>query len=272
MSNNSAMAENPDQRSVLPAFSRDALDELYHRVNRPERIHPDPLEFLHLYSTPADIEIAGLIASSMAYGRVAQILKNVRRVLDALGDSPSDHIARASNRQLRGELDGIKHRFTTGRHIADMLALASDACAKYGSLKACFLKHFSAADDTVLSAVEGFIEDINPANGECFYLLPSPCRGSACKRMNLFLRWMARKDSIDPGVWSREVPPAKLVIPLDTHMHRIGLHYGLTKRKQADLKTALEITEGFRAISPDDPVKYDFSLTRFGILKNKEPL
>ena len=99
-------------------------------------------------------------------------------------------------------------------------------------------------------------------------LLPSPSAGSACKRLNLFLRWMVRQDNVDPGGWD-SVSPAKLIIPLDTHMHRIGRRLGLTPRRQADLRTAIEITEGFRGICPSDPVRYDFALTRLGIRRDE---
>jgi uncharacterized protein (TIGR02757 family) len=99
--------------------------------------------------------------------------------------------------------------------------------------------------------------------------VPSPVGGSACKRLNLFLRWMVRQDGVDPGGWDN-VPQSKLIVPVDTHMHRICLRLGLTTRKQANMATALEITEGFRALAPDDPVRYDFSLTRLGIRRDAD--
>ena len=95
-------------------------------------------------------------------------------------------------------------------------------------------------------------------------LLPDPDRGSACKRLHLFLKWMVRVDAVDPGGWT-VLPPSALVVPVDTHMHRIGLALGLTERGQADIRTALEMTEAFSLVRPDDPVRYDFALTRFGI-------
>ncbi|MFC1474950.1 TIGR02757 family protein, partial [bacterium] len=112
-----------------------------------------------------------------------------------------------------------------------------------------------------------FVDEIMRGGNRSCYLTPAPRRGSACKRMNLFLRWMVRRDDVDPGPWT-DVPASKLVVPLDTHMHRISSGMGLTSRKQADLKTAIEITDAFRAISPEDPVRYDFALTRLGILGN----
>ena len=101
--------------------------------------------------------------------------------------------------------------------------------------------------------------------------MPSHTGGSAFKRLNLFLRWMIRDDRVDPGGW-KGITASKLIIPLDTHMHRISLHLGLTERKQADMKTAVEVTESFKNIEKKDPIRYDFSLTRIGINKFSEEL
>lgn len=122
-----------------------------------------------------------------------------------------------------------------------------------------------AGDETVLDALSKFAGELSRRAGGCRRgLVPSPCKGSACKRLNLFMRWMVRRDEVDPGGWSG-VPPSKLVVPLDTHMFRICSTMGLTRRKQADLRTAREITDRFREIAPGDPVRYDFALTRLGM-------
>ncbi len=139
---------------------------------------------------------------------------------------------------------------------------------RYDSLRACFVAGFKPSDATVIPALEAFVEAVGKESGRARnYLLPSPSLGSACKRLNLFLRWMVRKDDVDPGVWA-PLPSSKLVVPLDTHMHRLGLGLGLTARRQGNLRTALEITDGFREIRPDDPVRYDFSLTRMSMRKD----
>ena len=110
-----------------------------------------------------------------------------------------------------------------------------------------------------------FVKRLNAfTSGKRKHVLACPDKGSACKRLNLFLRWMVREDNVDPGGWN-QVPASMLIIPLDTHMHRIGHSFQLTSRKQADMRTALEITKAFREMSPQDPVRYDFSLTRLGI-------
>jgi len=129
------------------------------------------------------------------------------------------------------------------------------------------MAHFRPEDDTVIPALEGFAKAFFPSGSP--FLIPAPSKGSACKRLNLFLRWMVRQDEVDPGGWDL-IPPSKLVVPLDTHMHRIGLLLSFTNRKQADLQTALEITDAFRKVAPHDPVKYDFVLTRLGIWSDRK--
>ncbi len=113
------------------------------------------------------------------------------------------------------------------------------------------------------------VSSMKMLGSESGHLLPLPSRGSACKRLHLFMRWMVRNDDVDPGGWNM-IPSSELIVPVDVHMHRIGIQLGFTSRKAADAKTAKEITEGFRVVSSDDPVKYDFALTREGIQKITE--
>ncbi len=249
---------------------RDMLEELYARFNRREYVHPDPLEFLYSYEHPRDREIVGLLASSLAYGRVAQILKSVESVLRPMGSSPADFVLTASSAGVARAFRGFKHRFTTGDEIALLLGRVKKILHKYGSLEASFTAHLKQDAITVLPALAGFAEELG-CGADCGSMfLPSPSRGSACKRLNLFLRWMVRRDDVDLGVWRNGISPAKLIVPLDIHMHRISLGMGLTERKQADMQTALEVTAAFRSIRPGDPVRYDFSLTRLGILNGIE--
>jgi uncharacterized protein (TIGR02757 family) len=254
----------------FPSFSRDALDELYDRYNRREFVHPDPLEFLYNYEDLRDRELVGLVASSLAYGRVNQILKSVSTVLERLGPSPSRFLERSSPSTLHEAFRGFKHRFTTGDELADLLSGARRIVLEYGSMEDCFAAGMGREDSTVLPALTRFVKELTgcrDASG-CMFL-PSPLRGSACKRLNLFLRWMVRRDDVDPGGWS-SIAPSKLIVPLDTHMFRIGSSMNLTQRKQADMRTALEITSGFQTIVSSDPVKYDFSLTRLGIRRGMD--
>jgi len=247
------------------------LEELYARLNRREYVSPDPLQFLYDYKDPLDREIVGLIASSLAYGRVSQIIASVSNVLDRM-TRPRKFIERASRKKLEGAFTGFKHRFTTGQEIAAMLQGAKCAIERHGSLGMCFASGMDEGDETIMPALGRFISELNEGTGgKAPSLLPDPSRGSACKRFNMYLRWMVRSDEVDPGGW-KGICPSKLVVPLDTHMYNICSRMGLTRRKAADLKTALEITAAFRDISPEDPVRYDFAITRLGIRDDMDPL
>ncbi len=256
------------QRERIPSPGmRVFIQEIYERYHRAEFISPDPLEVLYFYEDPLDREVVGLIASSLAYGRVPQILKSVGNVLKAMGPSPRGFLEDASEASLREAFRGFKHRFTTDAELVDLLLGIQGAVRKYGSLQACFLAGFNLNDETVLPALSGFVREIGKRSGREYTSLVSiPEKKSACKRLNLFLRWMVRSDEIDPGCWTG-VSPAKLIIPLDTHMFRICTGLGMTSRSQADMRTAQEITAWFRKINGKDPVRYDFSLTRLGIRK-----
>lgn len=252
-------------------LSQEILEELYSQYNRAELIHPDPLEFVYEYDSPEDRELAGLIAAVLAYGNVKQILKSVNNALSRMGSSPRDFIEAIPAGGFSGYFDGFKHRFTTGEQLAALLEGVKNVVARHGSLRDSFETHISPEDDTYMPALTDWTEEIlSDFDDNCSYLLPSPARGSACKRSNLYLKWMIRKDDVDPGVWEG-LSPAKLVVPIDRHMHRISQSIGLTERKQADMKTALEVTEGFRAFSPEDPTRYDFAITRLGIRDDCDP-
>lgn len=237
------------------------LEPIYARYNKREFVHPDPLEFLYKYREVEDRELAALVASSLAYGRVASILKSVSSVLRQMGDSPRDFVVSAASSQMTKSLGGFRHRFATGEHVVSMLNGARKLIEEYGTLNAAFVAMCSESDATVIPALTRFVDSLSSADA---HLVPDPARGSACKRLNLFLRWMVRKDQVDPGGWTG-IQPSRLVVPLDTHMARIGVLLGLTSRRTASLKMAMEITAGFRRICPEDPVKYDFALTRYGI-------
>ncbi|MBN2061397.1 MAG: TIGR02757 family protein [Deltaproteobacteria bacterium] len=245
------------------------LEKIYGFYNTRKWVHPDPLEFLYLYPDPRDMEIVGLIASSLAYGRVAQILKSVSSVLSHMGESPSEYLKKIHKRSLYAALGGFKHRFTNSENIVSMLLGIKNVIKKYGSLHSCFMEGMKANDVTIIPALSFLVKELRLSAESCpGCLLPFPGNGSACKKLNLFLRWMVRKDEVDPGCWEG-ISPSMLIVPLDTHMHRVSLKLGLTERKSGDIRTALEITEGFKKIAPEDPVKYDFALTRPGIRKDR---
>ncbi|MFO7870019.1 MAG: TIGR02757 family protein [Kiritimatiellia bacterium] len=242
------------------------LERIYRKYNRRKYVIPDPLQFLYAYSEVRDREIAALIASSLAYGRVTQIVNSVQKALAVAGPSPRKFIEETAPREIDRRLAHFTHRFTTGVHLAGMLKRVRKVLRRYGSLNRCFLEGLDTSEETVLPALAEFVRRLDCRDN---YLLPDPRRGSACKRLNLFLRWMVRKDTVDPGGW-RGVPAAMLIVPLDTHMAAKGRELEITDRKAPDIKMALEMTAFFRSLCPGDPVKYDFALTRPGIRRESE--
>lgn len=240
------------------------FDKLYLQYNHRKYVHPDPLEFLFSYEKIRDREIVGLIASALAYGRVAQILKSVANVLDRMTPSPYLFLQNSDYEFIYNEFKWFRHRFAGGKDLAALLIGIKNIIEKFGSLYHCFISKLSEKDENIIRAMGYFSHHLAGHKNKPGHLVALPEKGSACKRMNLFLRWMVRKDRVDPGGWDN-IPPSKLIIPIDTHMHKIALALKFTQRKQANMAAATEITRRFKAMVPDDPVKYDFVLTRFGI-------
>jgi uncharacterized protein (TIGR02757 family) len=223
------------------------------------------LEFLYAYPNLADREIVGFIAASLAYGRVKQILRSVATVLETIGESPRQYLDNVSTGSLKRAFRGFKHRFTTEEELISLLRGMRRVFSRYGTLEACFMSAYEENAEDVLPGLSYLVDQLSiPTESQYNTLLPSPEKGSACKRLNLFLRWMVRKDRVDPGGW-QQICPSKLIVPLDTHMHRIAIRLGMTSRKSPGMCTAIEVTKAFRGIDHADPVRYDFPLTRLGI-------
>lgn len=254
---------SPARRRRLETL-RPALEQLYAHYNQRQFVDPDPLAPLYRYPDPRDQEVVGLITASLAFGNVKQILKSIGVVLAVLPE-PAAMLPGLSESALRARLEGFRHRYVTGREMAALLAGAAEALRVHGSLGDCFAAGDDPEASTLLPGLIRFVEFLRGAGGlEKNYLLPDPALGSACKRWFMLLRWMVRVDNVDLGHW-KALGASRLIIPVDTHMHRVARGLGLTRRKNADLKTALEITRAFHAICPEDPVRYDFCLTRLGI-------
>jgi uncharacterized protein (TIGR02757 family) len=252
------------------------LDKLYARYNHRNFVPPDPLQFLYRYSDRRDVEIVAFLASSLAYGRVRQIERSLTQLFDRMDNAPYEFTSRFDSRG-RARLRSFKHRFTTGDDVSDLLGLFRRAFDDFGSLEALFLRGYRQEQATVLPALSAFCDSLcrmdTDRHGRARtstglnYLLASPSRGSASKRLNLFLRWMVRRDEVDVGLW-KSVDKAKLVVPLDVHMGRLCRILGFHDSQAASQATALKITEAFAAIEPADPAKYDFALSRIGILED----
>jgi uncharacterized protein (TIGR02757 family) len=254
---------------------KDVLERLYYKYSRRELIKPDPLQFVYKYSNQADKEIAGLLSAVLAYGRVEQIQNSLTKLFSIIGESPLTFVSDFGPAHRR-RLHRFKHRFTTGDDISDLLMLLKKILEQSGSIENYFLIGYSKTDKNIIPALSNFCDSLlgkytarhggHLSNG-LKYLLASPTRGSACKRLNLFLRWMVRDDAVDAGLW-KSVDKAKLVVPIDVHMGRLCRILGFHDNKTVSMKTALKITGKFAEIEPNDPVKYDFSLSRVGIVEN----
>lgn len=260
---------------------KDKLDALYKNYGR-DYIYSDPVKFVHRFNGKRDREIAGLISSCLAYGNVRQIFKSIEKIFVLVGNEPYKFVINFDPETGSKLFNSFVHRFTRGSDISLLFYFLKQIYTKYPSLEAFFLENYHNNDKTIEKGLTLFSSRILkldcspwynsglPKDAGIRYLVSSPENKSACKRMNLFLRWMVRKnDGVDFGIWEN-VDPSKLVLPLDTHTSRISRYIRLTNRKSADWKTALEITENLKKLDPDDPIKYDFALSRLGILDKCE--
>ena len=244
------------------------LDRLVATMDQAARREADPVGFVHRYRDPADQEVVGLVAAGLAFGNVVAVRRSVQRVLDTLGPSPARAVEGRSFAQLRRPLEGFVHRVWKGAHVAAMLANAGALRRAHGSLGERLAAHVEAASG-LREGLARLADELRGPNADraLRHLVPDPRAGSACKRLLLYLRWMVRPaDGVDLGLWPLD--PSCLLIPLDTHIHRIGTNLGLTDRKDASWRTAEEITAALRAIDPDDPVRYDFALCHLGVSRD----
>lgn len=249
-------------RPLRQEVLRERLDHLVATFDV-RTISPDPLEVVLRYSAREDQEIAGLLAAAFAYGRAEIVVANVGRLLDAMTPSPFAYLSRFDPVEGAKRFAGFSHRFQKTPQLLDLLTCLALAIRTHGSIGDLFQACYDDRDADIGPSLTRFVETLAPSG--VHFLLTSPADGSACKRMNLFLRWMVRRTSPDLGIWTF-VDPAKLVVPLDTHVHRIATFLGLSRRRTPDWKAAREVTDGLAAFDPADPVRYDFAICRLGIL------
>jgi uncharacterized protein (TIGR02757 family) len=239
-------------------------------------IEPDPLQLVRRYDDPLDAEVAGLLAAAFAYGRAEVVVANIGAVLAKMRPSPYANLAAFDRGEATRRFAGFSHRFHKTRELVALLERIANVIASHGSLGALFRECYDAEDEDIGPTLARFVAVLRNGGqapspvrtGEApvlHYLLSSPDDGSACKRMNLYLRWMVRRTSPDLGLWTF-VDPSKLIMPVDTHIHRIATFLGLNDRKSADWKSARTITDRLAVFDKADPVRYDFALCRLGIL------
>jgi uncharacterized protein (TIGR02757 family) len=276
----------------LPAATlRTLLEALHAEYHRPQWLDSDPLGIVRTYDEPADREVVALIAASFAFGNVKAIRSALTAILAPLGQHPAAAIADRQPADWSRQYPAFLYRWVRAQDLRLYLCWLGETLRRHQSLGNLWCALDQPAEPTTLPTLARWIEAITDmptgrlrprrrqlrrATGECsllpsgaHLLLTSPAGRSGCKRMNLFLRWVCRPDDgIDLGLWP--VSPARLVIPVDTHVLQAARLLGLTRRTTADLRTALEITEALRAVAPNDPTRFDFALVRPGILRLRD--
>ncbi|HYN09382.1 MAG TPA: TIGR02757 family protein [Vicinamibacterales bacterium] len=252
-----------------------ALDRLYDSFNAPDSA-VDPIQIVRRYPRVDDREIVAFIAAGLAFGRVASVMTSVEAVCRVLGPSPAEFLREFDPARDGAPLLPLVHRWTKGRDFVALLWILKGLIAEHGSIERAFASGLTSQATDVGEALESLAArarsvPLGPAYGRVprqpgvFYFFARPSTGAACKRLNLFLRWMVRTDAVDPGGWTL-VAPRQLVVPLDTHTIRTGRCLRLTRRSTPGWLMASDITASLRALDPDDPVRYDFALCHLSMM------
>jgi uncharacterized protein (TIGR02757 family) len=252
------------------------LEELYQAYNR-EDSASDPVQIVRRYTTRADQEVVGFCAAALAFGRVQSVLNTVDTLARALGPAPADFVRRFDPKAPHPEVRAMVHRWTRGVDIVALLWLLRQMIDRSGSIEGFFLEGYDPGATDIGGALDSFSRRaleldlraaygrrVPPRAGVC-YFFTRPSAGSGCKRLNLFLRWMVRRDAVDLGAWP-SVSPSKLIVPLDTHVIRLGRCLRLTRYTSPGWPMAAQITASLRAIDPADPVRFDFSICHVGMM------
>ena len=251
------------------------LDEQYDQFNDAQSV-TDPIQIVRRYARAEDQEIVGFCASALAFGRVQSVLNSIEGLLTVMGPSPAAYVRAFTPARDRRALDHLVHRWTRGVDLAALLWILRQMLDAEGSIEGFFVKDLTPEAETIADALDAFSRracalDQRAVYGKTVrkpgvsYFFARPSSGGACKRLNLFLRWMVRHDAVDLGVWSG-VRAAQLIIPLDTHVIRLGRCLRLTRYASPGWRMAADITASLRALDPLDPVRYDFSLCHIGMM------
>jgi uncharacterized protein (TIGR02757 family) len=258
------------QRTLL----KPTLDGLYDSFNMPDSA-TDPIQVVRRFSRNDDREVVAFCAAGLAFGRVTSVLQSIQRLVDVMGESPAAFVRHFEPARDGKALRSFVHRWIRGADIIALLWVLHQMLERSGSLESFFLEGDPAGED-VREALDSFSSramalDLRAAYGRVparpgvGYFFPRPSAGSGCKRLNLFMRWMVRHDALDLGVWTR-VSPSRLIVPLDTHIIRVGRCLKLTRYTSPGMPMALDITRALRALDPADPIKYDFSVCHLGMM------
>ena len=252
-----------------------ALDRLYASFNHPDSAL-DPIQIVRRYDRLDDREIVAFVAAGLAFGRVASVMASIEAMCAVMGPHPAQFVRTFEPDRDGLPIRGLVHRWTRGDDLIGLLWVLRQLTERDGSLEHSFVRGLDPSAPDVEAALEDFSTraravDLRPVYGRrprrpgAHYFFSRPSTGSACKRLNLFLRWMVRADAVDPGGW-RALPARQLVVPLDTHTIRVGKCLGLTRRVSPGWKMASDITAALRAFDPADPVRYDFALCHLSMM------
>jgi uncharacterized protein (TIGR02757 family) len=265
---------------------RSTLDRLYSEFNYPDSA-TDPIQIVRRYERPDDREVVGFFAAALAFGRVASVLQSIERLMSIVGDRPAAYVRAFDPVRHRQAFAGLVHRWIGASDIVALLWIVKQMLDRASTIEGFFLEGDDPSAPDIADALDSFSRraleiDVTAAYGPparprhgppegardvrgVRYFFPRPSAGSACKRLNLFLRWMVRRDALDLGVWTR-VDPARLIVPLDTHVIRVGRCLRLTRYTSPGWPMARDVTRMLGRLDPVDPVKYDFSLCHLGMM------
>ena len=263
-------------RSTVDTDLRDGLDDLYHQFNDAQSV-TDPIQIVRRFTRADDREVVGFCAAALAFGRVQSVLNSIEGLLNVMGPSPAAYVRSFEPTRDRRALDHVQHRWTRGVDLAALVWVLRQMIDSHGSIQRFFTEGLDADAETVEAAIDRFSTRACQLNLEAIYgrvptrpgvayFFARPSSGGACKRLNLFLRWMVRSDEVDLGVWTG-VRPSQLIVPLDTHVIRVGRCLRLTRYTSPGWRMAADITRSLRALDPVDPVRFDFSLCHIGMMK-----
>lgn len=246
---------------------KDFLDEKVELYNNPNFIESDPVQIPHLFSQKEDIEIAGFLSATIAWGNRKMIIKNAHRMMDLMGNAPYDFVMSHQENDLE-RLESFVHRTFNGQDFASFIQSLQHIYKNHNGLEAVFTKHQKN------NSLQGSIHEFKKLFFEIEHQsrtqkhISDPLNGSAAKRINMYLRWMCRQDNkgVDLGIW-KKISPASLSCPLDVHSGNVARKLDLLTRKQNDGKALAELDAKLRELDPNDPVKYDFALFGLGVFE-----
>jgi len=245
---------------------KEFLDFKADQYNNPNFIESDPIQIPHKYKNKEDIEISGFLASTIAWGNRKMIINSATKMMDAMGNNPYDFVMNARKEQI-DIIDNIVHRTFNSEDFRFFIKSLRNIYENHGGLEKVFSSNADLNLQNRISNFKKVFFEINHPMRTTKHI-SDPLKGSSSKRLNMYLRWLSRKDNkgVDFGIW-KSIYPSELSCPLDVHSGNVARSLGILKRKQNDQKAVQELDEALRKFDPEDPVKYDFALFGLGVFE-----